>query len=180
VQYFEPKKYGNFPSLSRVVAIEKKEYSIWAMSTKEIVSNRRAYHDYEILETFEAGIVLTGTEIKSLRGGGGSLQEAYVRVQKGELWLIGAHIAPYTFGNVHNHEERRERKLLMHKYEIDKLHMTAKTKGVTLVPLSLYFSKGRVKLKLGTGKGKKSVDKRQAIRAREEKRATEKAMKERR
>jgi SsrA-binding protein len=146
-------------------------------STKEIVSNRRAYHDYQVLETYETGIVLTGTEIKSLRAGGGSLQEAYIRVIKGELWLIGAHIAPYAFGNVHNHEERRERKLLMHKKEIEKLYMTAKTKGVTLVPLSLYFSKGRVKLKLGTAKGKKSHDKRQAIREKEEKRESERALK---
>jgi SsrA-binding protein len=146
--------------------------------TKEIVSNRRAFHDYEILETFEAGIVLTGTEIKSLRAGGGSLQESYIRVIKDELWLIGAHIAPYAFGNVHNHEERRERKLLMHKKEIEKLYMTAKTKGVTLVPLSLYFSKGRVKLKLCTGKGKKVHDKRQAIREKEEKRASERALKQ--
>lgn len=145
--------------------------------TKEIVSNRKAYHDYEIVETHEAGIVLTGTEIKSLRVGGGSLQEAYVRVIKEELWLIGAHIAPYSFGNVHNHEERRERKLLMHKREIEKLYQTVKVKGVTLLPLSLYFLNGRVKLKLGVGKGKKSHDKRQAIREKEEKRHAQRAMK---
>lgn len=147
--------------------------------SKEIVSNRKARHDYSILETFEAGLVLQGTEVKSLRVGGGSLSEAYIKVLKGELWLIGAHIAPYSFGNLHNHEERRDRKLLMHKKEIEKLHEAVKTKGVTLVPLSLFFLNGRVKLKLGTAKGKKKEDKRQALIERELKRESERAVKNR-
>ena len=143
----------------------------------DLVSNRRAYHDYEIVEKYEAGIVLLGTEIKSLRDHGGSLQEAYVRVIGDELWLIGAHIAPYRFGNVHNHEERRDRKLLVHKREIAKLKAAIKEKGMTLVPLSMYFSKGRVKLKVGVARGKKKADKRAAIKERDEKRSMQRALK---
>lgn len=145
--------------------------------TKELVSNRKAYHDYEILETFEAGVVLQGTEIKSLRANGGSLQEAYVRILKGELWLIGSHIAPYKFGNVHNHEERRDRKLLVHKRELLKLEIQTREKGMTLVPLSLYLKEGRVKCKFGIAKGKKKHDKRAAIIEKEKKREMDRATK---
>jgi SsrA-binding protein len=145
--------------------------------SKEIVSNRRAYHDYEILEKIEAGICLQGTEIKSLRAHGGSLQEAYVRILRGELWLIGASIAPYRFGNIHNHEERRDRKLLLHRYEIEKLASKVKEKGMTLVPLSFYLKEGRVKLCVGLAKGKKQHDKRKAIMEKEQKRAVDRAIK---
>lgn len=147
-------------------------------SSAELVSNRQARHYYEILETFEAGIALKGTEVKSLRDAGGNLAESYIRVKGSELWLVGAHIAPYRHGTIYNHEERRERKLLMHGYEIRRLHAQVKEKGITLVPLSLYLSKGRVKLKLATAKGKKVHDRRQAIKERDDKRRIEKALRE--
>jgi len=145
----------------------------------DLVSNRRAFHDYEILETFEAGLVLQGTEIKSLRDHGGSLQEAYIRPIKGELWLIGASIAPYKFGNIHNHEERRERKLLMHKREIVKIASKAQEKGLSVIPLAIYLVKGRAKIKIALGKGKKLYDKRQALKSREEKKRIDQALKQR-
>ncbi len=145
---------------------------------KDLVSNRKAYHLYEILETFEAGITLKGTEIKSLRDHGGSLQEAYVRVIQNELWLIGCSIAPYRYGNIHNHEERRDRKLLLHKREIAKLKTATQEKGLTIVPISMYLKKGRVKVKIGTAKGKKSADKRATIKERDEKRRMQRIMKE--
>lgn len=142
----------------------------------DLVSNRRAFHDYEILETFEAGIALLGTEIKSLRNHGGSLQDAYVDIRKGELWLINSSIAPYSFGNINNHPERRERKLLMHFREIEHLKKLTQEKGLTLIPLSIYFNKkGIAKVKIASAKGKKSYDKRAAIKKREDTRAMERA-----
>ncbi|CDR33920.1 SsrA-binding protein SmpB [Criblamydia sequanensis] len=146
-------------------------------ASSEIVKNRKAFHDYEILESFEAGLVLSGTEIKSIRNNGASLQEAYVQPLKGELWLIGSHIAPYSHGNIHNHEERRDRKLLMHRREILKLKQAAQEKGLTLIPLALYFKKGVVKLSLGLCKGKKNFDKRESIKERDEKRRMDAAKK---
>lgn len=149
------------------------------MSTKsgDLVSNRRATYNYEILETFEAGIALVGTEIKSLRDHGGSLQEAYVKVLDNELWLVNCSIAPYRFGNVHNHEERRNRKLLMHRREIEKMRAATQEKGLTVIPLAFYLKEGRVKVRLGIARGKKTFDKREAIKAREEKRHISKVMK---
>ncbi|MCH9626408.1 MAG: SsrA-binding protein [Chlamydiales bacterium] len=147
------------------------------MGQKELVSNRRAFHDYEILETYEAGIVLLGTEIKSLRDNGGNLVEGYVKIIKSEIWLVGASIAPYRYGNVHNHDERRDRKLLMHKKEIEKLKATVQQKGLTLVPLSLYLKNGRVKIQIGRARGKKHHDKRHAIAEREKKREMDRALK---
>jgi len=135
----------------------------------ELVSNRRARHNYEILGTFEAGIALTGTEIKSLRNHSGSLQDAYVVIMGGELWLINSSIAPYSHGNVYNHEERRKRKLLMHRREIEKLQSLTQEKGLALIPLSLYLKKGRVKVKLAAGKGKKKHDKRESLKEKEHK-----------
>jgi len=146
-------------------------------SESELVSNRRARHDYEILETYEAGIVLLGTEIKSLRDHGGSLQDAYVVINKGEAFLKQASIAPYKFGNVFNHEERRERKLLLHHYEIAKLKKQIEQKGLTIIPLAMYLKKGIVKVKLGVAKGKKHHDKRQSIKEREEKRSIARILK---
>jgi len=146
------------------------------MSLPELVSNRKAGHDYEILETFEAGIILLGTEIKSLRNHGGSLQDSYVDVRKGDLWLLQASIAPYGFGNIHNHEERRPRKLLMHKREIEKLRKATSEKGLALIPLSIYLNKrGIAKVKIALAKGKKAHDKRSAIKERENKRAIQRA-----
>ena len=145
----------------------------------DLVSNRKARHDYEILETFEAGIALLGTEIKSLRDNGGALQEAYIKVLANELFLINCSIAPYRFGNIHNHSERRDRKLLMHKREIKKLKSATQEKGLTLVPLALYLKNGRVKVKLALAKGKKTIDKRHSIKEREEKVRMQKAIKNR-
>lgn len=136
----------------------------------DLVSNRRATFNYEILETLEAGIALQGTEIKSLRNNGGTLQDAYVKVQDNEAWLIGCNIAPYRFGNIHNHEERRDRKLLLHKREIEKIEKSVSLKGLTVIPLALYLKNGRVKVRIAISKGKKSHDKRQAIQERDEKR----------
>jgi SsrA-binding protein len=146
-------------------------------SPGDLCSNRKAFHDYEILDTFEAGISLQGTEVKSLRNHGGSLAEAYVKVIKEELYLIGAHIAPYSHGNIQNHPERRDRKLLMHRYEIDKLASQVHEKGLTLIPLSLYLKAGRAKIKIGIGKGKAKQDKRAALKERESKREIARAMK---
>jgi SsrA-binding protein len=136
----------------------------------ELVSNRRALHDYEILETYEAGIILLGTEIKSLRNHGGHLQEGYVRIEGDEVWLVGASIAPYKYGNIQNHEEKRDRKLLMHRREIQKLKEWVQHKGQTLIPLALYLKEGRVKVRVGRARGKKQYDKRAALREKEEKR----------
>ena len=138
----------------------------------ELVSNRRARHDYEILDTYEAGIMLLGTEIKSLRNHGGSLQDAYVDIKGDAPWLVNASIAPYSFGNIHNHEERRPRKLLMHKGEIEKLRKQVAEKGLTLIPLSLFLNKkGFVKATIAVAKGKKSHDKRAAIKEKNIKRS---------
>lgn len=144
---------------------------------QDLVRNRRSFHDYEILETFEAGMVLHGTEIKSLRANDASIQEAYVKVMEGEAWLIGCYIAPYKYGNVHNHEEKRDRKLLFHKYEIRRLKEATREKGLTLVPIAIYLHKGRAKIKIGLAKGKKAHDKRHSIREKEEKRQMDRTRK---
>jgi SsrA-binding protein len=139
--------------------------------------NRRARHEYEISDTFEAGIVLTGTEIKSIRAGKVNLADAYARVEKGEAWLIGAHIAPYEAGNRYNHEPRRDRKLLLHRAEINQLMGRAAAKGLTVVPLRLYLTgKGRAKLELGLARGKQLHDKRRAIAERDMRRNLEREM----
>lgn len=144
---------------------------------KDLVSNRRATHDYEILETFETGIILQGTEIKSIRSNGASLQESYVKVLSNEIWLIGCSIAPYKYGNIHNHEERRDRKLLMHKREIARLKTATQEKGLTIIPLAFYLKNGRIKVRIATAKGKKSMDKRAAIKEQDQKREVQQAMK---
>lgn len=143
----------------------------------DLVSNRRATHDYEILDTLEAGIALLGTEIKSLRDNGGTLQDAYIKIFDNEAWLIGSSIAPYRFGNVHNHEEKRDRKLLLHKREIATLRVATQEKGLTIIPLSFYLKNGRVKVRIATAKGKKTLDKRHAIKERDVKRQIDKALK---
>lgn len=150
------------------------------MNTKsnDLVSNKRATFNFEILETMEAGIVLQGTEIKSLRDNGGTLQEAYVKVVKNEVWLVGAGIAPYRFGNIHNHEEKRDRKLLLHTREIEQLKVASQEKGLTIIALSFYLKAGRVKVKLAIAKGKKVHDKRATIKERDEKKNIAKAIKE--
>ncbi|MCB9833032.1 MAG: SsrA-binding protein SmpB [Planctomycetes bacterium] len=133
-----------------------------------IAQNRRARFEYHVLEDLEAGIVLTGSEIKSIRQGQASIAEAYARFQNGELWLLGMHIAEYFEASFHNHETRRKRKLLLHASELRKLEKKVKTKGVTLVPLDLHFNdRGIVKVKLGLCTGKKDHDKRETIKKRD-------------
>jgi SsrA-binding protein len=136
----------------------------------DLVSNRKAFHDYEILESFEAGIVLVGTEVKSLKGHEGSLQDAYVTAQGQELYLMNASIPPYRMGTHENHEERRSRKLLMHSYEIEKMKKVTQQKGMTIIPLAIYLKKGRIKIRIAIARGKKSYDKRAALKEKAEKR----------
>lgn len=145
---------------------------------KDLVSNRKAFHDYEILETFEAGIVLMGTEVKSLRNHEASLQEAYVAVTDGELWLLNCSINPYRFGNIYNHEERRPRKLLMHHKEIVRLASMIQEKGITVIPLAFYLAHGKIKIKIAAARGKKHYDKRASIKERDDKRNIQRAMKD--
>ena len=129
---------------------------------KLIASNKKARYEYAIEDTFEAGMMLTGTEVKSLRAGRASLIDGYAAIKDGEVWLHGVHIAEYTEGTWNNHEPRRPRKLLLHGHEIDKLIQKTKEKGFTIVPLSLYFKDGKAKVEIGVARGKKIHDKRQA------------------
>ena len=140
-----------------------------------IAQNRRASHDYFILETVEAGLVLAGTEVKSLRHGKASLAEAYATVENGEVWVQQLHIPPYEQGNRWNLEPTRRRKLLLHRTEIAKLEKAVAQKGQTLIPLKLYFARGYAKLLLGVAKGKKTHDKRQTIAERDAKREIQRA-----
>jgi SsrA-binding protein len=141
------------------------------MGEGTVALNRKARHEFAIDETFEAGIVLTGTEIKSIRAGKVSLQDAYARIERGEAWLIGAHIAPYAGGNRWNHEAKRTRKLLLHRDEIDELLGRTKSKGLTLVPLRLYIDeRSHAKLELGLGRGKQQHDRRRDIADRDARR----------
>jgi SsrA-binding protein len=147
---------------------------------RTIATNKKAFHDYTIEETFEAGIALTGTEVKSLRESRASLRDSFATVRNGEVWLHNVHIAPYSHGNRSNVDPDRTRKLLLHKNEIRYLIGKTKEKGLTLVPLRLYFSPaGRVKVELGLARGKKLFDKREAIAEREHKREVERALKDR-
>ena len=147
---------------------------------KTVATNRKARFDYLIEDTVEAGIVLTGTEVKSLRQGRASLVDGYALIDGGEAWLEGVHISEYTQGTWTNHSPRRKRKLLLHKHEITKLGQRVAQGGYTLVPLKLYFVDGRAKVELGIGKGKKAYDKRQALRERQDTREAQRAMSTRR
>ena len=149
------------------------------MPDKTVAVNRRARHQYAIEETLEAGLALTGTEIKSIRAGRVNLAEAYARIERGEAWLIGAHIAPYEQGNRNNHEPTRTRKLLLHRDQISELVGRTQAKGFTLVPLKLYIRNGMAKLELGIGRGKKAYDKRRSIAERDARRELERSTKER-
>jgi SsrA-binding protein len=142
-----------------------------------IATNRAAFHNYFILESIEAGIELRGTEIKSLRDGGANLREGYVRIENGQAYLVNAHISPYERGHSSNHEVKRERRLLLHKAEIVRLGITMRQKGLTLIPLRLYWSKNRVKLEIGMAKGKRLYDKREAIAAKDARREMDRARK---
>lgn len=146
---------------------------------KEITGNRKAFHEYFVLDRYEAGLELFGTEVKSIRAGQVNLKDAYCVVKDGELWVRGMHISPYEKGNIFNKDPVRPRKLLMHKREINKLNAEMMQQGIALIPLSLYFSDGRVKLELGVCKGKKLYDKRSSDAERESKRDIERSLKER-
>ena len=146
---------------------------------KLIASNKRAFHEYHVLDKIEAGLALTGTEVKSLRDGAANLKDAYVTFKNGEAFLFGAHISPYTHGNRENHEPDRTRKLLLHRREIEKLHVQVTEKGLSIVPLRLYFKGGRVKAEIGVVRGKKLYDKRETEKKREADREAAVAMKER-
>lgn len=149
--------------------------------TKLIVSNRRARHDYHLGDRFEAGLVLQGTEVKSLRGGKGSLAEAWVKIDDhGEAWLMQAHVPEYAFGNRNNHDPTRPRKLLLHRRELDRLAHEVGAQGVALVPTRLYLRDGRVKLEFAVGRGKNVADKRQSAKERDAKREIDRALKQRR
>lgn len=146
---------------------------------KTIANNKRARFEYEILETFEAGMVLTGTEIKSIRAGQVNLRHGFVQPRDGELWLVDAHIAEYKHGNRENHDPGRPRKLLLHRREINKIIDTLTQKGLTLVPTRLYLKNGRAKLEIGLGRGKKLHDKRTDIAKKDARRQMDRAVKER-
>ena len=147
-------------------------------NNRQVAVNRKALYDYEILDRVEAGLVLTGTEIKSLRAGKADLRDAYARVQDGELWLHGAHIAPYDAGSYMNHDPRRARKLLMHRSEIKDLGAQAAEKGLTLTALRLYLKNHYAKVELGVARGKRQYDKRRSIIERERERQARQAVKE--
>ena len=147
--------------------------------TKQIAKNSKAFHDYFVEEAFEAGVVLSGTEVKSIRQGAVNLKDSFCQVKDGELWLYGVHISPYEKGNIFNRDPVRTRRLLMHKREIRKLHALIKQDGYTLVPLSVYFKDARVKVEIGLCKGKKNYDKREASAQRDAAREIDRTMKER-
>src|SRR6266498_3154880 len=144
---------------------------------KLIASNKKAYHDYFVLQKLEAGLELTGTEVKSLRNGKANLKDSYVMIKGDEAFLLGAHISPYSHGNLQNHDPERPRKLLLHKREIEKLHVQIVEKGLTIVPLRLYFKKSRVKVEIAVVRGKKQYDKRETEKRREADREAAAAMK---
>ncbi len=145
---------------------------------KIVAQNKKARHDYFIEDTLEAGIVLSGTEVKSIRQGKVNLKDSYAMIEQGEVILSGMHISPYEQGNIFNKDPMRDRKLLLHKYEINKLIGYTQQKGLTIVPLQLYFTRGKVKLQLGIAKGKKLYDKRDDIAERDAKREIDRRMKE--
>jgi SsrA-binding protein len=150
------------------------------MAEKLIAENRRARYDYELLDRYEAGVQLTGTEVKSLRQGRATLAQSFAEVRDGEAWLVGAEIAVYDQGNRANHEPTRPRKLLLHRREIDRLYGTIREKGLTLVPTRLYFKDGKVKVELAVARGKEQRDKRRDLAERDAKRQMERVLKARR
>ncbi len=143
---------------------------------QQIASNRKARHDYSIEDVFEAGIMLSGTEVKALRAGRASLTDGFVSVDGGEAWLEGVHISEYSQGTWTNHAPRRKRKLLLHREEIDKLQSKSQETGHTIVPLALYFKDGRAKVEIALAKGKKEYDKRQTLREKQDRRETDRAI----
>ena len=160
------------PATARAVAAEQ--------GRGVVARNRRARHDYHIEDVVEAGLVLTGTEVKSLRAGRASLTDGFGQITDGEVWLLGVHIPEYTHGTWTNHEPRRPRKLLLHRKEIDRLASKTAERGLTLIPLSLYFSNGKAKVELAVGRGKRTYDKRQDLAQRDAAREVERALRRRR
>lgn len=146
-------------------------------SQKLVANNKKAYHDYFIDETYEAGVALHGTEVKSMRMGKCSIKESFIRIENGEVFVYGMHVSPYEKGNIFNKDPLRIKKLLMHKYEINKLQGKIKEKGYTLVPLQVYFKNGKVKVEVGLARGKKLYDKREDIAKKDQKREAEKEFK---
>jgi len=143
---------------------------------KMIAQNKKARHDYHILDTYEAGLVLTGTEVKSLRMGRASLVDGFAQLEGGEAWLYNVHIPEYTQGTWTNHTARRKRKMLLHRAEIEKLDQKSQESGHTVIPLALYFKEGRVKVEIALARGKKEYDKRQTLREKQDRRETDRAM----
>ena len=146
-------------------------------SQKLIANNKKAYHDYFIEESYEAGIALHGTEVKSMRQGKCSIKESFIRIENGEVYVYGMHVSPYEKGNIFNKDPLRVKKLLLHKYEINKLSGKVAEKGLTLVPLQVYFKEGKVKVEIGLARGKKLYDKRQDIARKDQRREAEKEFK---
>lgn len=142
----------------------------------QIARNRRAWHEYHVLEEYEAGLELHGTEVRSLRQGGAQISEAYIRVERGQAWLLGAHIQPYQFGNRQNHDPARPRRLLLHRREIGHLAGVVKQAGVTLIPLDLHLSSNKVKVRVGVCRGKREYDKRAALMERDAKREMQRGL----
>ncbi|MGY8780544.1 MAG: SsrA-binding protein SmpB [Fidelibacterota bacterium] len=150
------------------------------MDKQIAATNRKAFHEYHILDKYEAGMELLGSEVKSLREGNANLKEAYVLIRKGQAWIVGVHISPYSHTGFEGHEPIRDRRLLLHKREIEKIKSSLDQKGLTAVPLQLYFnSKGRAKLEIGIAKGKKTYDKKASIRERDIKRDTQRELRNR-
>ena len=147
---------------------------------RAVATNRKARHDFDVLDTIEAGMVLLGSEVKSLRAGQVTLKDAFAIIDRGEMWMENLHIAPYTFARDGGHDPERRRKLLLHRREIGQLAGKLAEQGLTLIPLSIYFSEGKAKVELGLVRGRRSYDKRQAIREREQKREIDRARRHRR
>lgn len=158
---------------------EKPQSSQPPPAERTVAGNRRVFHDFFVDETVEAGIVLTGTEVKSVRLGKVNLRESYARVEGGQVWLYNAHIAQYEHGNRFNHDPQRPRKLLLHRNEINRLYQNVKKKGIALVPVRMYFKRNHAKLELGLARGKKLYDKRDSIAERDAKREMERALRSR-
>jgi len=146
---------------------------------KVVASNRKARHDYEILDTFEAGLALEGSEVKSIREGRVVLKDSFAHVREGEVWLVGTYIAPYEFSRGGGHEPERTRKLLMHRKEISRINAKLGEQGLTLVPLRIYLKDGKAKVELGLGRGKRTIDKRETIKERDQQREIERALRRR-
>lgn len=160
------------------MAISVEYARIYPMENEKIVAtNRKARHDFFLLETFEAGIVLQGSEIKSIRAGQISLKEAYVRVDAEQAWLVNAHVAPYDPASRENHDPLRDKKLLLHKKEIKKLWDEVRQKGTTIIPIKVYLTRGRAKVEIAVAKGKKKYDKRQSLKKRDAQREIDRALK---